>query len=99
MHKMFVFYNCSRMVTKEHRYFILFIKTNALQLDESQNTILGKMSSVLNKKFKRKMSIKTELLVFHPLSDGDVRQCAQLSNTLEYDAPFQSAGVAGSTIM
>jgi hypothetical protein len=33
------------------------------------------------------------------LNDGDIKQHGLFSNTPECDAPFQSAGVAGSTIM
>ncbi len=34
-----------------------------------------------------------------PLSDEDVKLHALLSYTPEYDAPFQSAGLAGSTVL
>jgi len=38
-------------------------------------------------------------LVLHTLSDGGLKQNGLCSNTTECDAPFQGAGVAGSTVM
>ncbi len=35
----------------------------------------------------------------HSLSDGGLKQRGLFSNTPECDAPFQAAGVEGSTVM
>ncbi len=44
-------------------------------------------------------SFNTPLFSFRPISDNDVKLHALLRNTPEYDAPFQSAGLAGSTVV
>ncbi len=76
------------------------IKTNSLQLDESHKTIitiLGKFPSVLNRKFKRTMSFKNRIVQF--CVRYVMATFSNMSNSLEYDTPFQSAGVARFTIV
>ncbi len=41
----------------------------------------------------------TNCLVLRPLSDDNAKLHALFNNTPEYDATFQSAGLAGSTVL
>ncbi len=49
--------------------------------------------------YKNKVIYKRSYLVLRTLSDGDIKQHGLFSNTPECVAPFQGAGVAGSTVM
>jgi hypothetical protein len=70
MNMMVMFHN--RSITKQDGYkraslFYNFrSKSNVLQLDKSHKTILGKLSSVLNRNFKRTISFKKQnFSVYH----------------------------------
>jgi len=49
--------------------------------------------------YKNKVILKRSYLVLRTLSDVDIQQHGLFRNTPECDAPFQGAGVAGSTVM
>jgi hypothetical protein len=48
--------------------------------------------------YKKKVIYKRSYLVLPTLRDGDIKQHGLFRHTLG-DAPFQGAGVAGSTVM
>ncbi len=49
--------------------------------------------------YENKVIKKRSYSALRTLRDGDIKQHGLFSNTPECDAPFQGAGVAGSTVM
>ncbi len=84
----------SRIVTKGLYYFKLSDKRkNSLKLDA-----VTKQRFFEHIVYENKVILKYNGLVLRPLSDDDVMLHVLLS-TPEYDVPFQSAGIAGSTVL
>jgi hypothetical protein len=83
-----------RIVTKGLYYFVLSDQNKLVEIG-----CLLNCSPFWTDSLWEQSHLKAQLFGLYPSSDDDVKLHVLLSNTLEYDALFQSAGLAGSTVL